>query len=104
MKVTTKVKRIAIGLISVFILVISWYLINRFSYSKELSFFPNPGDVDTTLTIGIIGDSWVAGGKLDTVLYNDLFSNGLSSVVISSGHPGAKTKLIYQNLDRKSVV
>lgn len=98
MKVTTKMKKIRIGIISVFILIISWYLIDRFSYSRELSFYPNPPDDDSTLTVGIIGDSWVAGGKLDTILYNDLFSKGLKSTIISSGHPGAKTKLIYQNL------
>src|SRR5690606_7925243 len=49
-------------------------------------------------TIGIIGDSWVAGDKLDSLLFNGLFEKGFENKIISSGHPGAKSKLIYQNL------
>lgn len=97
-KRTAIIKKIGIALTSGFILVISWYLIDRFSFSRELSLYPNPADVDSTLTVGIVGDSWVAGHKLDTILYNDLVSYGISCKVISSGHPGARTKSIYQNL------
>jgi hypothetical protein len=101
MKVTTmkkKIRIIGIGVITVIVLTFSWYLIDRFSYSKELSYYSVTVKNDTTLTIGIIGDSWVAGGKLDSLLYNGLLEKGFKTQILSSGHPGAKSKLIYQNL------
>ena len=93
-----KIRIIGIGLITIIILTFSWYLIDRFSYSKELPFYSVTVDNDTTLTIGIIGDSWVAGGKLDSLLHNGLLEKGFKNKILSSGHPGAKSKLIYQNL------
>lgn len=93
-----KIRIISLGIITIIVLTFSWYLIDRFSYSKELPFYSITVDNDTTLTIGIIGDSWVAGGKLDSLLHNRLLENGFENKIISSGHPGAKSKLIYQNL------
>jgi len=94
-----KSKIIGIGLIAIFVLSLSWYLIDRFSYSKELPYYElNNSNQDKILTIGIIGDSWVAGNKLDSLLHADLLEHGLNNNIISSGHSGAKTKLIYQNL------
>lgn len=95
---TKKIRIIGIGVITIIVLTFSWYLIDRFSYSKELPFYSITVDNDTTLTIGIIGDSWVAGDKLDSLLFNGLFEKGFENKIISSGHPGAKSKLIYQNL------
>jgi len=94
---TKKIRIIGIGVITIIVLTFSWYLIDRFSYSKELPFYSITVDNDTTLT-GIIGDSWVAGDKLDSLLFNGLFEKGFESKIISSGHPGANSKLIYQNL------
>lgn len=93
-----KIRIIGIGVITIIILTFSWYLIDRFSYSKELPFYSVTVDNDTTLTIGIIGDSWVAGRKLDSLLHNGLLKKGFKNKILSSGHPGAKSKLIYQNL------
>lgn len=93
-----KIKIISIGVITIIILTFSWYLIDRFSYSKVLPYYSVTADNDTTLTIGIIGDSWVAGGKLDSLLHNGLLLKGFNNKILSSGHPGAKSKLIYQNL------
>lgn len=88
-----------IGLFTILVLSFSYYLIDRFSYSKELPYYAlNNSNQDTILTIGIIGDSWVAGNKLDSLLHADLLEHGLKTNIISSGHGGAKTKLIYQNL------
>jgi hypothetical protein len=93
-----KIRIIGIGVITIILLTFSWYLIDRFSYSTELPFYSETVDNDTTLTIGIIGDSWVAGGKLDSILNNELLERGFKNKILSSGHPGAKSKLIYQNL------
>ena len=93
-----KIKLISIGVIMFFALIFSWYLIDRFSYSEELPFYSTTFNNDTTLTIGIIGDSWVAGKKVDSLLQAGLESKGFQNEVISSGQPGAKSKLIYQNL------
>ena len=94
-----KIKLIAIGIITLFFSVLSWYLIDRFSYANEQSYYQeNEANQDTVLTVGIIGDSWVAGQKLDSLLHQELLKNELSNRIISSGHPGAKSKLIYENL------
>ena len=98
-----KIGIIGIGVITIIILTFSWYLIDRFSYSKELPFYSVKVDNDTTLTIGIIGDSWVAGRKLDSLLHNGLLVKGFNNKILSSGHPGAKSKLIYQNLFEEKV-
>ncbi len=99
---TRKFRRFGIGIIMLLILVSSWYLIDRFSYSKELPFYLTFNSNDTILTIGIIGDSWDADEKLDTILHKDLLKAGLKNIIISSGHPGAKSKLIYKNLFKES--
>lgn len=75
------------------------YFVERFSYAEEYLYCDRPNiKADSSLLIGIIGDSWVAGRKLDGLLLNYLNSNEISSRVISSGNPGARTKKIYENL------
>ncbi len=84
-------------LISVFISFL--YLYNRFSIAHENLRSPilEPNN-DTTLTVGIIGDSWVAAGNLDAFIKNSLRQNGRHSVIYSAGLGGAKTKQVYMNL------
>jgi lysophospholipase L1-like esterase len=86
------------GIVTIFIIISTYYLIDRFSYSKKLPFYSVKKENHKNFTIGIIGDSWVAGEKLDTILHNLLLKKGLPNKVISSGHPGAKSKLIYEDL------
>lgn len=82
--------------------ITSWYFIEIFSYSKEYTYFDMPKTkVDSTLTIGIIGDSWVSKKALDSLLTHYMNENGISLHIVSSGHPGARTKRIYQNLFEK---
>ena len=100
-----KMKLVLIGLLSILFVAFAWYLINRFSYATKQTYYQiNDKKQDTTLTVGIIGDSWVAGQKLDSLLHQELLKNGIENRIISSGHPGAKSKLIYQNLfkDKKN--
>lgn len=95
-----------IGLITIISLLFSCYIIGRiigrFSYSKVLPFYSVPVDNETLLTIGIIGDSWVSGQKLDSIIHNRLLYKGVDNKILSSGHPGAKSKMIYQNLFKEN--
>lgn len=50
------------------------------------------------ISIAIIGDSWVAGNKIDHHLLQSLSDLGMDASVVSSGHPGAKSRLIYRNM------
>jgi hypothetical protein len=57
---------------------------------------------DTSLTIGIIGDSWVDEKRLDTLLHDLLLADGINSKIISAAHPGARSDLIYEDLYKDS--
>lgn len=93
-----KIKISCIAIITIIILLFTWYLVDRFSYSKIESYYSIKKDHNTTLTIGIIGDSWVSDCKLDSLIHKELLNKGLKNRILSSGHPGARTKIIYQNL------
>ena len=93
-----KIKITVITLATIFSITLSYYLIDRFSYAKEMQLYPIGIDNDTVLRVGIIGDSWVAGKKLDAFLLDEFKVKGVNSMITSSGHVGAKSKLIYQNI------
>ena len=93
-----KIKISCIGIVIIIVLLLSWYLIDRFSYSNPQPYYSVKATHNTTLTIGIIGDSWVSNGKLDSLIHNKLLEKGFENKVLSSGHPGARSKIIYQNL------
>ena len=48
--------------------------------------------------VGIIGDSWVAHQQLDSLIVAAFGAKGKDITVVSSGHSGAPTKRIYQNI------
>jgi len=50
------------------------------------------------LNISIIGDSYVEGGKLDTIISNFLLKRDKRAIIFSSGQGGANSRLIYENL------
>lgn len=89
---------IVISITAIAVVTFSLYLIDRFSYSKILPFYSVAADTDSSLAIGILGASWVAYGKMDTVLRNAMLKKGFNSRIISAGQPGAASKVIYQNL------
>lgn len=98
-------KKLKIGLIAlaaIFILATSYYLIDRFSFEKELPYYQITAANDSNLTIGIIGDSWTAGKKLDSLLHKGLLEKGINNEIISSGQQSARSKLIYQNIFKDS--
>lgn len=81
------------------LVIVSCYFIERFSYSKEYAYFDTREIVlDSMLTVGVIGDSWTSHKALDSILVRSFEGKGISLRVVSSGHPGARTKKIYQNL------
>lgn len=59
--------------------------------------------IPTTTTdehlVAVIGDSWIAGGKLDSGLHYGITENGLRARVKTTGHPGARSKLIFENFE-----
>ena len=57
-----------------------------------------PKDWAAHVKIGIIGDSWVAGGKLDQAIRDVMLDSGVSAEIVSSGHPGARSRQIYQDM------
>jgi hypothetical protein len=94
-------KVISLGMAGIFIpflIYSSWYFYDRFSYAKPLPLYNISKEKNAQITIGIIGDSWVFDKRLDSLLCNDLFKSSVNARILSSGHPGAKTKIIYQNL------
>ena len=81
------------------VLISILYLYNRFSIATENTHSVNLEPVnDRDLTIGIIGDSWVAGGAIDGTLALALKTIGLKATIFSSGLGGATTKQVYRNL------
>ena len=86
------------GLGIFFMILTAWYFYDRFSYAKPLPLYSVGKDKNHDLIIGIIGDSWVFEKKLDSFLRKDFLKNNVTARFISSGHPGAKTKIIYQDL------
>ncbi len=97
-KIKKRARFYFVALLVIFCLGVSYYLYDRFSYATEAAYFPVENKKDSMITIGIIGDSWVFGKKLDSSLKEKLLEKGISVNILSSGQEGAKSKLIYQNI------
>lgn len=79
---------------------VSYLWIDYVSLEEQRS-IPNRSvskDMTNHIRIGIIGESWAAGRKIDDYLEAKLDHLGINSEIVSIGHPGAKSKLIYQDL------
>jgi hypothetical protein len=74
------------------------YCAHSFDDYRIVPIRQTPSNWFTHVKVGIIGDSWVAGKKLDELLKNRLMEMGLNAEVVSSGHPGAKSRQIYRDL------
>ena len=57
-----------------------------------------PLDWSTHVKIGIIGDSWVEGKKLEVSVQQLLAAKGLNAEVVSMGHSGVKSRQLYRDL------
>jgi hypothetical protein len=98
-----RAKRLKIIIAVLLTAFISYGLIGRFSFQKRHSFTPLKRYSNSTLRVGIIGDSWVAGNKLDSGIFNEFARHNIKIEVISSGQSGAKTNEIYNNLFKDSL-
>lgn len=85
-------------------LVLIIYLSFRFSYARE-RYYDGPQNFPTSeVMVGIIGDSWVSGNKLDYLISDGLTRKGIQHKVISQGYPGAKTKKVYKDLLKSNLL
>ena len=81
------------------LLIILLYFYNRFSIATENTQSNTLEPINNAeLTIGIIGDSWVAGGAMEEPLRKSFKKIHLDATVVSSGMGGAKTKQVYRKL------
>jgi len=65
---------------------------------SDISIRTAPSGWAEHIKIGVIGDSWVAGNKLDQAIEQTMTTSGFKTEVVSSGHPGAKSRQIYRDL------
>jgi hypothetical protein len=49
-----------------------FYVNNRYLFENELPYFAVKKSINEDLKVGIIGDSWATGRKIDTLLANEL--------------------------------
>lgn len=90
------------ALIVLFLIAIIGYVAQRYSISGELPYpTVHNNRPDTTLTIGIIGDSWTYGKQLDPHITFGLLQRGIHANVISASHPGARSRHLYHDLHGK---
>ena len=69
-----------------------------FDDAADIAAHALPDDWAENIKIGVIGDSWVAGQKLDQPIKQALLASGVEVEVVSSGQPGSKSRQIYRNL------
>jgi lysophospholipase L1-like esterase len=74
------------------------YINSKVSYSEEYSEELQQGLSTSVTTIAIMGDSWVAGNKLDSMIQKQLTEQGIQNKILSFGHPGGTTKDLYKDL------
>jgi lysophospholipase L1-like esterase len=75
-----------------------WYDYTSFENKNFVSPRVKSGMNINELNIGIIGESWAAGRKIDDYLISFMEESGFIVTVVSKGHPGAKSKLVYQDM------
>ena len=103
MKQTSFLKKSAIGLAIIAFLGIALCTIyiqldRSFDNPVSIPVRATPNDWYQHIKIGVVGDSWVAGHKLDQAIEQTMKNSGIDAEVVSSGHPGAKSRLIYRDL------
>lgn len=93
-------KKVALAIILLLIISFAGYVIMRWHYADDHAVALEHKHPTDTLTIGMIGDSWIDGHKLDTIVANAFARHNVKATVISAGQSGANSGLIYDNLFR----
>ena len=98
-------KKIILGISFILIVIVmSWTTLYILSERKIISVSATEispikkTNVNEISKIGLVGDSWVSDNKLDYQIEETLNSLNVQVDIISSGHPGAKSKSILKNL------
>ncbi|AQQ09862.1 hypothetical protein L21SP3_01681 [Sedimentisphaera cyanobacteriorum] len=89
---------VATGLIGLIICAVYIHKDTSLDSLSEIPARATSSGLSGQLKIGVIGDSWVARQKLDYAIESTVAESGFETVVLSSGHPGAKSRQIYRNL------
>lgn len=94
-----KISIFILGVIAVVLCVlVSMYVANERCFESYADIPARIANADRLLKVGIIGDSWVAGKKLDQPVKESLLKSSIVAVIISSGQPNAKSRQVYRNL------
>ena len=94
----SKFRFLCLGAFVLLLAAVSTYTYKRFTYENQLDYFAIDPAPHNVLTIGLIGDSWVADGQLNEPIEQLLSKKGIKSKTMSSGKHGAMSKRIYQNI------
>ncbi len=88
----------SVTLVAFFILAVYVRSERSFEDYVSIPIRQRPSDWFSHVKIGIIGDSWVEGKKLDVSVRQLLAAKGLNADVVSSGHSGVKSRQLYRDL------
>jgi hypothetical protein len=91
-------RKILLAIILLLIICTSGYIIMRWHYAHDHDIVLEHKHTTDTLTVGMIGDSWIAGHKLDSIVSNAFARNHVQVKIISSGVVGASSRMIYENM------
>jgi hypothetical protein len=93
-------------LLTIFLLSIVTYVVLKslqFKLAPELTLsIPFLGKDSNTISIALIGDSWVADHRLDTIIKKTIVVGNKEIKVNSSGQYGARSKDVYLNIFKAS--
>ena len=87
-----------VTLVALFILAAYVFSQRSFQAYATIPTRQRPLDWSTHVKIGIIGDSWVEGKKLEVSVQQLLATKGLNAEVVSMGHSGVKSRQLYRDL------
>lgn len=95
------IKKIIIPLLTMFFIGMITVALYVYNDRQFINYTPHHSDPPTLMditAIGLVGDSWVAGEKLDSAIEDSLASKGIALDIISYGYPGYRSSQILQEL------
>lgn len=90
-------KKYGFILLMIISLMVGYSMYDKFSEAQDFEYYKIKNNKHKKLKIGVIGDSWVY--RIDSTVFQNYFLKDSMNVdLLVSGHPGATSKVIYQNL------